>query len=251
MRQYMVDHLSVLAFDTTQEMAERATQDVAEAYTAYRDLPTVNIMFAGAESQKDFQQRLARRPEIDWVAVHAFNIDDYWDPAMDPEFSVGACVDAYLYNSVRPAELDRVNPIAADVEAERDRYERVLSQYHIHLACIGIGESGHIGLNEPDQTRFDDPALVRIINLPPESVAQLERDEFLGGTAIPTMGITTTISKLMEAERMFIIVPYRNKAEIVARMLSEPISEDLPATILRRHANARLYLDNQSASLIA
>ena len=251
MRQFTVDNLTVLAFDTTQEMAERATHDVVEACAAYRDLPTVNMMLAGAESQKAFQQTLARRPEIDWDKVHAFNIDDYWDPAMDPKFSVGACVDAYLYDSVHPAKLDRVNPIAGDVEPERARYEQILGDHHIHIACIGIGESGHIGLNEPGQTRFDDPALARVVTLPPASVAQLERDEFLGGTAIPTMGITTTISKLMEAERIFVIVPYHNKAEIVARMLSEPVSEDLPATILRRHANARLYLDAESAYLIA
>ena len=251
MRQFTVDNLTVLIADSTQEMADQATQDVVEAYAAYGSLPVANMMFAGAESQKLFQQALSRRPEIDWGRVHAFNIDDYWDPAMDPKYSVGACLDAYLYDAIPVARLDRVNPVAPDAEAERARYEEILRGHAIHIACIGIGESGHIGLNEPGQTRFDDPALARVVTLPPASLAQLERDEFLGGAAIPTRGITTTISKLMTSERVFVIVPYRNKAEIVARMLSEPVSEDLPATILRRHANARLYLDAASASLTA
>jgi glucosamine-6-phosphate deaminase len=231
-------------------MAEHAAECVVAAYEGYAQREWVNMMFAGAESQRDFQRTLARRPEIDWGRVHAYNIDDYWDPNMDPALSVGACLDAYLYHAAHPATLDRVNPLAPDAQRERARYQAVLAQVRLDIACIGVGESGHIGLNEAGQARFDDEELVRVVELPPASIAQLERDEFLGGAPIPSHGITTTIPKVMEARHLFVIVPYRNKAAIVARLLSEPISESLPATVLRTHPNARLYLDADSASLI-
>jgi len=137
-----------------------------------------------------------------------------------------------------------------DAEAERARYEGILRAHTLYMACIGIGESGHIGLNGPGQTDFHDAALTRIVTLPPTSRAQLERDEFLGGTAIPAKGITTTIPKLMEARYMFVVVPFANKAQIVRRLIAEPVSEALPATILKTHPNAHLYLDAESASLL-
>jgi glucosamine-6-phosphate deaminase len=250
MHQFTVDKLNVYVGDTPIEMAQHAAASVGVAYALYAGQEWVNMMFAGAESQRDFQRTLAHQPDIEWARVHAYNIDDYWDPAMDPALSVGACLDAYLYNVAQPAALDRVNPLAPDTQAERARYEAVLAKVKLDIACIGVGESGHIGLNEAGQTRFDDDALVRMVELPPASIAQLERDEFLGGAPIPTKGITTTMPKLMEADHLYVIVPYSNKADIVARLLSEPISEALPATILRTHPNAHLYLDAESASLI-
>ena len=71
MRQFTVDNLTVLIADSTQEMADQAAQDVVAAYAPIRALPVANMMFAGAESQKLFQQALSRRPEIDWGRVHA------------------------------------------------------------------------------------------------------------------------------------------------------------------------------------
>ena len=54
----------------------------------------------------------------------------------------------------------------------------------------------------------------------------------------------------MEAPFLIAVVPFKNKAEAVRKLLSEPVSEDCPATILKTHPNAHLYLDRESASLI-
>ncbi len=244
------DKLSVFIYPTTDAMAREAAKAVTKAYLTFEEAEKVNIMFGGAESQKAFQRELMTQKEIDWNRVHAFNIDDYWDPSMDPRFSVGACLDAFLYDSACPGWIDRVNCCAPDAEIERARYENVLKKNQLHIACIGVGESGHIGLNEQGQTDFQDTNLTRIITLPETSRSQLERDEFLGGAAIPRKGITTTVPKVMEAPFLIAVVPFKNKAEAVRKLLSEPVSEDCPATILKTHPNAHLYLDRESASLI-
>lgn len=250
MQEFRVQKLHVHIGDSTAEMAAQAADHVAMAFNAL-DVPgMVNMMFAGAESQRDFQAALASRSDLDWGRIHAFNVDDYWDPDMDPRYSVGACLWAYLYDAVRPARVDGVNPTASDAEVERARYEGILAAHTLHMACIGIGESGHLGLNEPGQTRFDDKALVRVVRLPHTSLAQLEQDAFLGGAPIPRKGITTTIPKLIEAGHIIVVVPFGNKAEIVARVLRAPVSESLPATVLKTHPDAHLYLDPASAALI-
>ena len=249
-REFTVGRLAVHVLPTGPSMAEQAAKHVAKAFQDLGGNGPVNILFGGAESQIAFHRELANREDIDWARVHAFNVDDYWEPTMDRRFSVAACIETYLYGAVRPARIDGLNCCALDAERERARYEEVLRDHRLHIACIGVGESGHIGLNEPCQTSFEDSSLARIITLPEASRSQLQRDQFLGGTEIPHRGITTTIPKIMEARTVLAVVPFRNKAQVVRRLLTEPVSEACPATILRTHPNAHLYLDAESASLL-
>ncbi len=47
-----------------------------------------------------------------------------------------------------------------------------------------------------------------------------------------------------------VVVPGSRKADAVLTTLQGPISEVCPATVLRRHSGAKLYLDREAARLV-
>ena len=67
---------------------------------------------------------------------------------------------------------------------------------------------------------------------------------------MPTHALTLTIPTLVAPKAVFCIVPAKTKANAVKATLRGPVTEACPASILRRHANAALYCDADSAALI-
>jgi len=229
-------------------MAEQAATDFADcarALLAHR--PALNAVFAGAESQMAFHRALARRADISWSRIHAFAVDDFWAPGLPEACAVAAEPKRELYAHVHPASVNVIDPCAPDAEAEARRYEALIRAHPPHLACIGIGCSGHLALNEPGDTDFKDSRWVRVVTVCEASRRQLESDpNFCALPAIPRQGITLTLPAILQAERILAIVPYAIKAPIVKRFLECSVTEALPATILKKHSGTRLYLDQDS-----
>ena len=185
-----------------------------------------------------------------WQRINAFAVDDFWAPTIPEQYSVGAQLKRDLFPKVPFLSTSTVNFAAPDPDAERKRYAALLEKYPTDIQAIGIGRSGHLALNEPGSTDFNDPQTVRVVDVHPRSKEQLMTDpNFKALGYIPEKGITVTISYLKRCARSFLIVPYRLKAEIIRDTLRSPISEAVPATIIRAMPNARLYLDEDSYSL--
>ncbi len=117
----------------------------------------------------------------------------------------------------------------------------------IDIACLGIGRSGHIALNEPGQTNFDDPQWVRMVTIDESSKQQLMDDpHFQKLGYVPSRGITMTIPALISAQHTFTMVPLASKRDIVTKVLAQTApTPRLPATILSAVEGA-LYLDRAS-----
>lgn len=65
---------------------------------------------------------------------------------------------------------------------------------------------------------------------------------------LPEIAITVTMPALFRVPRLILSLLGSRKAAIVRHMIEEPISTHCPATILRQHPNATLYLDQDSAA---
>jgi glucosamine-6-phosphate deaminase len=208
----------------------------------------IRMVFAAGESQITFLAALCQQPGLDWRRVVCFNMDDFWDPRMPEQFTCGHQTQTQLYEKVRPKQFHLVGFNAADPEAEARRFAGLLSRAGaIDILCQGIGTSGHLALNEPGTTDFDDRELVRVVDLAEQSKRQLRDDpNFKGLGYIPGKGITMTIPALLAAANVFTMVPLALKREILTRMMaiSEPTTE-LPATILHR-TPGELYVDRDS-----
>jgi glucosamine-6-phosphate deaminase len=119
------------------------------------------------------------------------------------------------------------------------------------LVCAGIGENGHLAFNDPPVADFLDPVKVKVVRLDEACRKQQVHDGcFSDLTEVPTHAYTLTVPALLAAPRLFVVVPGPRKAEAVLATLKGPIGEACPATALRGHAGARLYLDKESAKLV-
>jgi len=253
MRQLQLQSTLVSVGVNVQEMAQQAATDFAAAVrNVLTENDEVNVIFAGAESQQAFHQALVQRKDIDWHRINAFGVDDFYAPYIPVELSVCAQPERDLYQHVKIGSIHIPNYAASNAEAERVRYEQVIKDNPPHIACLGIGRSGHIAFNEPG-CDFQDPQTVRVIDVCEASRWQLMDDpNFRDLGEIPSQGITVTIPALMQAQHTFIMVPYESKAAIIKKLFdSDEVSNELPMTILRQWPNAHLYLDNESSSQLS
>jgi glucosamine-6-phosphate deaminase len=234
---------------TAKASAKRAAADFSAAvHRTLESKPEANVIFAGAESQMEFHRAIARLHDIDWARIHTFAVDDFWSPGLPPNLAVAAEPRRELYAKVKPASINVLDPSAPDAEAEARRYEALVRAQPPDIACIGIGCSGHLALNEPGDTSFAEPRWVRVVDVCAESKRQLEQDpNFKALGTIPAKGITLTIPAILHAAAVLVIVPYAIKAAIMQRFMESPVTEALPASILKDKAGARLYLDEESS----
>jgi len=116
---------------------------------------------------------------------------------------------------------------------------------------LGIGENGHLAFNDPAEANFNDPFDLRLVHLDSACRQQQAAEGwFTSPEDVPDTAITLTIPTLLNVPKLVVSVPGKRKASIVRRTLDEPISTECPSTILRTHADATMYLDEDSASEI-
>jgi glucosamine-6-phosphate deaminase len=170
---------------------------------------------------------------------------------MDPSCAVAEQPRRDLYTLVHPKSINTIRFDAPDPEAERRRYETLITANPPDIACLGIGRSGHVAFNEPGQTDFLDSQKVRLISVVDESKQQLMDDpNFRRLGIIPDKGITITLAELMRCPHVYVVVPYREKAPVIRRLFTlREATPEFPASILRDKDGAVLFLDTDSYSL--
>ncbi len=210
----------------------------------------VSVIFAAAPSQNEFLETLVAAKGIDWSRVTAFHMDEYVGlPGSAPQ-SFGRWLRDRIFDKVKPGRVHYLDGMAKDAERECVRYSALLSEAPPDITCMGIGENGHLAFNDPPVADFKDPKAVKVVELDLASRKQQVNDGcFDHLEAVPKTAMTLTIPTLLSAPWIYCMVPGPRKAPAVKRTLEGSISVECPATILRRHERAVLYLDKDSASL--
>jgi glucosamine-6-phosphate deaminase len=135
--------------------------------------------------------------------------------------------------------------------AECERYTQLLLAQPIDLCCLGLGENGHLAFNEPFVADFDDPHSVKLVKLELTTrQQQVRQGHFPILESVPQYAFTLTIPMLCSARKILCLAPEKRKALAVKEMLNRPIFTDYPASVLRGQAQATLFLDKDSASLL-
>lgn len=244
------DQLQIDIYNDRLEMGVAAAQAVA---VAIRKLiatqKTVTMVFAAAPSQNEFLDALSDAAGIDWHRVTAFHMDEYIGlPTAAPQ-KFAYYLDKRIWEKVQPGKVYRLDGNSPDPEAECARYSRLLKENPLDIACIGIGENGHIAFNDPEVADFNDPRAVKVVDLAQASRLQQVHDGCFGTLAeVPAQALTLTIPQLMAARQVFCMVPGSLKREAVKTAIRGAVSPCCPASVLRRHAGAILYLDRDSAA---
>ncbi|MBV8950517.1 MAG: glucosamine-6-phosphate deaminase [Actinobacteria bacterium] len=247
-----VGQLQVRVFPDEQQLAAAAADDAAAAINkAIAARGFANVMLATGNSQLAFLDVLVRRADVDWARVVGFHMDEYVGMPPDHPASFRRYMRERVVARVNLRAFHELAGDAADAEGEAARYSTLLAEHPLDLCCLGIGENGHLAFNDPGVADFDDPRDVKVVELDEICRAQqVGEGHFATMGDVPTDALTVTIPALLRAARVLAIVPEARKAEPVRRALLGPVTPDCPASALRLHAQATLYLDLASSSLL-
>jgi glucosamine-6-phosphate deaminase len=212
-------------------------------------LDSVGVIFATGASQFETLNELTRMAHLPWNRIRGFHMDEYVDLSADHPASFRRYLRERLTGKVRMNQFFEIDGSAPDPEKTSRDYADELRSADPQLCFLGIGENGHLAFNDPPVADFTDPLDAKIVQL--DAVCrqqQMAEGWFPSVDQVPARAITLTIPALFRVPTLIVSVPGSRKAKIVRRAFEEPISTECPATILRTHSNATVYLDLDSAS---
>ena len=248
----LVDSLMTRIYPNRNELGRDAGLQIANKIRELQQSQeTVNIIFAAAPSQNETLDQLAQETSIDWSRINAFHMDEYVGLDDDSPQRFGNYLRERLFKRLPFRYVYYINGNANDIQQECTRYEDLLKRNPTDIVCMGIGENTHIAFNDPHVSDFHDPQLVKIVDLDHACRQQQVNDgcfENIG--AVPTHAITLTVPALFQSRYVFCMVPGENKAAAVYLTLTKKVNDKIPSTILRRHSNAILFLDQDSAGVV-
>src|SRR5580700_6451051 len=228
--------------------AEQATTVIRRALAERGE---ARIITATGAAQFQFLEALTATPNIDWPKVEAFHLDEYIGlPATHPGSFHKFLMDN-LASKTGIVNFHYLDGNAADVAAAAGEVGRKLASAPIDIAFLGIGENGHIAFNDPPADfNTEDPYL--IVNLD-EACRRQQVGEawFADISQVPERALSMSARQILKAREILAVVPDTRKAEAVKACFEGEISPMAPASIMRQHTNATVYLDTNSASLLS
>lgn len=227
-----------------------AGQAASTIQRAIKESGRARIVTATGAAQFEFLEALTGTGDLDWSKVEAFHLDEYiglppGHPASFKKFlidnlssKVGLSNFHYLDGGENPEEI--VGEIG-----------KKLVSGPIDIAFLGIGENGHIAFNDPPAD-FETEEPYLIVNLD-EACRRQQVGEawFTDISQVPKRAISMSARQILKARELLAVVPDLRKARAVKACIEGEISPSAPASILRRHANVTVYLDNNSASMLS
>ena len=246
--EFQKDNLTVIVFPNKDDLGKAAAESVAERLNkTIAEKGFANLILATGASQFEFLEHLQQH-KIDWKKITVFHLDEYMGMSITHPASFRKYLKERILDNVQPQKVHYLNGDANDIEAEVNRYEKLLNDHPIDVACIGIGENGHIAFNDPPVADFNDPKLVKVVELDEACrKQQLGEGWFPTFDEVPTHALSLTISAIMRCKHISCVVPDERKAEAVYNTLNADISTACPATVLRNHSDTILYLDAGAA----
>lgn len=251
-KQYFYGQAKTQIFDSRRDLGLAAAQRTAECiYNAILDRGRARVMIATGNSQLDVSAALVEQPSIDWSRVDIFHMDEY--VGLDANHPAGfrRWIKERIVDRVHPASVAYIEGNAPDLKAELERYAGLLQERPMDVAFIGFGENGHIAFNDPAMANFFDPLTMKCVDLDPECRAQqVNEGHFKTVDEVPRQALSVSCSGLLRARSWICCVPEGRKAKAVHRALNGTIGTACPASVVRLHADARVYLDRDSAALL-
>jgi glucosamine-6-phosphate deaminase len=247
-RSLQIDNLQVSIFNDKTEMGDASADFVSwNLQEAIQKNGYANLILATGTSQYPFLEALKKR-HVDWQKITVFHLDEYLGISDQHPASFRKYLKDRILKLVRPHKIYFLNGDAPNIEAEIRNYEVLLKSHPVDIACIGIGENGHIAFNDPPVADFNDPHWVKVVQLDENC-----RKQQLGEGWFPTLGdvpreaLSLTIPAIMNSKTISCVVPDERKSTAVYNTLYDKISTACPASILRRHDHAVLFLDKAAA----
>lgn len=250
MRHFQIENLKIEIHTSREEAGMAAAEaTAAELKSLAQRSKSIGVIFATGASQLETLRALVRLAGLPWDHIRGFHMDEYVGIAPDHIASFRRYMRHELTQRVEIHSFFEVDGTASDPARFCREYAETLRGANPQLCLLGIGENGHLAFNDPGVADFSDPQDMKIIALELECKRQqVAEGWFKSIQEVPSHAMTLTIPALLRVPRLIVSVPGSRKAEIVKSALHNPITTACPATILRTHPNATVYLDEESAA---
>jgi len=242
--------MEIIISETKKNLGEKAAAKGAGLIRkAIIDRGEANIILATGASQFEMLGSLVKE-DVGWSSVRAFHLDEYIGIPSEHPASFRKYLKERFVDIVSPKEFIYVQG-DSNPEEECTKLGSIIGNYSIDVAFIGIGENGHLAFNDPPAD-FETEDAYLIVNLAKECRnQQMGEGWFATYDEVPERAISMSIRQIMKSKAIICSVPDLRKAEAVKGTVEDMISPDIPASIMRQHESAWLYLDRDSASLLS
>lgn len=187
-----------------------------------------------------------RKSDLDFSDMTSVNLDEYVGLAADNDQSYHYFMQENLFRAKSFKESFLPNGLASDLQEETRRYDQVIAEHPIDFQILGIGHNGHIGFNEPG-TSFD--VTTHVVNLAEDTIKANSRF-FDSIDDVPKQAISMGIQSIMQSKMIVLMAYGQGKADAIKQMIEGPVTEDLPASVLQKHPNVVIIVDEAAASAL-
>jgi glucosamine-6-phosphate deaminase len=252
LRRFQVGRAAVEVYPSKSDAGQAASQRASAILrSSITEKGNARLIMATGNSQEDFVAWLVQVRDVDWSRLEVFHMDEYINLPETHRGCLKRWLNEHFVELVRPGRVHYLDGNAADLPAECRRYEQLLRAAPTALCTLGIGENGHIAFNDPHVADFEDPLGIKRVVLDERCRRQQANEgHFPDFASVPREAVTLTCPTLMSCDNLICCVPELRKAEAVKNALEGPLSTQCPASVLRTHPSAFIYLDSESASLL-
>lgn len=240
--------MKVIIVENYEEMSAKA----AEILTGIvKNNPKAVLGLATGSSPIGTYQNMAkdhRENGTSYQNVVSVNLDEYVGLTADHDQSYAYFMYENLFKNI-DIPLSSTNlpsGSAKDLQAECDRYNKLLETYQQDVQVLGLGSNGHIGFNEPG-TPFD--SVTHLVDLTESTIKDNSR-LFVSIDEVPRQALSMGIKNIMNAKSILVVVSGKNKAAAVRGMVKGEVTPDLPASVLQLHPFVTVICDKDAASLL-
>ena len=240
--------MKVIVTENYEEMSKKAAEILIEIV---KKNPNAVLGLATGSSPIGTYENMAadyRENGTSYKNVVSVNLDEYVGLTADHDQSYAYFMRKNLFDNV---DIDLANTnlpkgSASDLQAECDRYNKLLEGYQQDVQVLGLGSNGHIGFNEPG-TPFD--SVTHLVDLTENTIKDNSR-LFNSIDEVPRQALSMGIKNIMQAKYILMVVSVKNKSEAVRGMVKGEITTQLPASVLQLHPFVTIICDKDAASLL-
>ena len=243
--QSATQQMKVIAAENIDGMAVTAA-GLVQAFLRSDPSPVLGLA-TGASVQPLYRELVRRHREesLSFASTRAFLLDEYvgLDPDHPQLYSNVIRTELTGQVDIDPARLHMPDVHTGDLDEECARYDRRVIRARIGLQILGIGRNGHLAFNEPGSA-FD--SRTRVVRL--TAGTRADNSRFFNNPAdAPRKAVTQGLGTILAADRLMVMASGSAKAAPVRGALHGPVTETLPASILRTHPRVTLILDPEAA----
>ena len=241
--------MKVIVCNSTVELGVQSAKQTEELINkAIAENGSARIILSTGASQFPFFDAL---PDcnIDWSKVEMFHLDEYVGISKDHPASFNYYLTNRFVEKVKPGKYHLIDGTRNPEETIAE-LTALLDERPVDVGLIGIGENAHIAFNDPPAD-FNDKRAYKVVTLDDRCLQQqVGEGWFATKEEAYKQAISMTCDRIMQCKSIISVVPYKVKAEAIYNTLTSELSVNVPATLLKTHADTTVYCDPDSASLL-